>query len=348
MQPSRTMRAFDAMGAAYRRVFAESPAAAVLSRPKPVRWTGFDVEMVVRSVRVEADDVVSVTLAAADGARLPEWHPGAHLDLFLPSGKQRQYSLCGDPADRSAYRIAVRRIADGGGGSREVHELTPGAAVRIRGPRNAFRQIDASSYLFVAGGIGITPILPMVRSASLRGIPWRLVYLGRDRVSMPFVDELVGYRGGEVDVRTDDLFGPPDIATIVPLAEPGAAIYLCGPAPLMAAARVLVRDLNPTASLHTERFAPLPVVDGAPFQIRLQRTGKTIAVAADESALQAIRRELPGIAYSCQQGFCGSCKVRVLDGGVRHRDTLLPERERDNSMLICVSRADGAALTLDL
>ncbi|MGW0895021.1 PDR/VanB family oxidoreductase [Saccharopolyspora sp. NPDC002578] len=347
--PGPVLRAIGGFSAAYRRVFAESGVAPLLSRPNPVRRGGFDLGLVVNEVRAEAADVVSVTLSEPAGARLPSWVAGAHVDVFLPSGKQRQYSLCGDPADRYRYRIAVRRLADGLGGSREVHdELAAGDRITIRGPRNAFRLIEAESYLFVAGGIGITPILPMVRECHRRGAPWRLVYLGRTRDGLPFLDELSRYDSGVVDVRPDDEHGLPDITAILPEAAPGAAVYLCGPTPLMTTARGLMREINPTGSLHTERFSALPVRDGRPFDVHLERTGTTVAVPSDESALAAIRRELPGIAYSCQQGFCGTCKVRVLDGEVEHRDKLLLDGERADSMLICVSRSAGERLTLDL
>ncbi|QFU91218.1 PDR/VanB family oxidoreductase [Amycolatopsis sp. YIM 10] len=340
--PSRTLRLIAAVGSGYRRVFATSRVAPLLSRPNPVRHTGFDLDLAIERVVREADDVVSLTLADPSGADLPSWIPGAHLDLFLPSGRQRQYSLCGDPADRRTYRIAVRRIGEG---SREIHELEQGK-VRVRGPRNAFPLVDADSYLFVAGGIGITPILPMVRSCRRRGAPWRLVYLGRSRESMPFLDELGAL--GDVDIRPDDEFGLPDIITILPLAEPGAAVYLCGPPALGEGARGLLREINPAASLHTERFSPLPVTGGEPFDVRLARSGATVRVGADESALAAIRRELPGVAYSCQQGFCGTCKVRVLGGEVDHRDRTLTEGERDGSMLVCVSRSTSPSLVIDL
>ncbi|WP_243793764.1 PDR/VanB family oxidoreductase [Saccharopolyspora gloriosae] len=348
-RPGPVLRAIGGFSAAYRRVFADSGAAPLLSRPNPVRRSGFDLELVVNEVRREAADVVSVTLSEPAGGRLPSWVPGAHVDVFLPSGKQRQYSLCGDPADRYRYRIAVRRLADGLGGSREIHdELATGDRITIRGPRNAFRLIEAESYLFVAGGIGITPILPMVRECHRRGVPWKIVYLGRSRGALPFLAELARYDSGVVEVRPDDECGLPDIAAILPEAAPGAAVYVCGPAPLMTTAHGLMREINPTGSLHTERFSALPVRGGTPFEVHLERTGTTVSVPSGESALAAIRRELPGVAYSCQQGFCGTCKVRVLDGEVEHRDRLLLDGERAESMLICVSRSAGERLTIDL
>ncbi|OQS14265.1 oxidoreductase [Nocardia donostiensis] len=340
--PPYGLRAIGAVMDAYKLLFVANPAAALLSRPKPVRRSGFERELVVRAIQREAVDVVEVTLAAPDGGELPAWKPGSHLDVFLPSGKQRQYSLCGDPADRFSYRIAVRRIADGGGGSREVHErLRAGDLVRIRGPRNAFTFVDAPSYLFLAGGIGITPILPMVRAAGSRGL---LVYTGRTRDTMPFLDRLPA----DADIRPDDEFGTPDVPALIARAAPGAAVYVCGPPPMLDAAARGMFHLNPTGSLHIERFSARPVVDGREFDITLARSGRTIRVGAQETALTAIRRALPGVVYSCRQGFCGSCKVAVRAGEVDHRDRILPASERGTHMLTCVSRAARDSLVLDL
>ncbi|MGK8523956.1 PDR/VanB family oxidoreductase [Nocardia asteroides] len=325
----------------YRKVFVTGRAAPLLSRPNAVRRTGFDLDTTIAAIEREAADVVSLTLRAAQGGPLPAWRPGAHVDVFLPSGRQRQYSLCGDPTDRFRYRIAVRLIPEGGGGSREIHRsLRVGDRLRIRGPRNAFTFVDAPSYLFLAGGIGITPILPMVKAAGARG---RLVYVGRSRETMPFLADLP-----DAEVRPDDEYGPPDVAALLAAAAPGAAVYVCGPPPMLEAAQRCMFELNPTGSLHTERFSALPVVDGAEFDLTLARTGVTIRVAADETALTAIHRELPDTPYSCRQGFCGTCKVGVVDGAVDHRDRLLTAPERADQMLVCVSRAAGDHLVVDL
>ncbi len=345
-------RGFDV----YERVFAAGRVGRALSRARPVRRAGFARQLRLDAREHVADDVVALTLvdASSPARTLPSWSPGAHLDVFLPSGRLRQYSLCGDPSDRRRYRIAVRRIADGNGGSLEIHdELTVGTTLRIRGPRNAFRLVDAPSYLFVAGGIGITPILPMVRTVAGRGLPWRLVYLGRSAATMPFLDELEACPGGEVLVHRDAEEGFADVAAILGELDalpPVADLYVCGPPPLMDAARQLLRAVDPMAPVFSERFSGLPVVDGQPFTVALARTGATVEVAADESALTAIRRVLPDVRYSCQQGFCRTCKCRVLDGEVDHRDRhVLVDSEREHSMLICVSRAAaGERLVLDL
>lgn len=346
--PPAPLRIFGAVMDVYKQVFV-GPTAPLFSRPNPLQRNGFELDVRIEAVQVEAQDVVSLTLRSADDAQLPTWTPGAHLDVFLPSGKQRQYSLCGDPNDRSRYRIAVRRLPDGGGGSLEVHgALAVGDVIRVRGPRNAFTFVEAPSYFFVAGGIGITPILPMVKAADAVGVPWKMVYLGRSRTTMPFLDELQALTGGELDIRPDDEFGAPDISVLIGRAEAGSAMYVCGPPPVLDAAQRTAFTANPTGSLHTERFSARPVIDGREFDITLARTGATVRVGAEETALAAIRRELPGAAYSCQQGFCGTCKVKVLAGQVDHRDRTLPDTERDAYMLSCVSRAAGDSLVLDL
>lgn len=338
-------RAFDAFFLSlrgYYRVFAESPAAPVLSPPAPVRHTGFDQDLTVLAREQVAEDVVALTLGC--GEDLPAWTPGAHLDVFLPSGAQRQYSLCGEPADRLRYRIAVRRIADGGGGSVEIHDrVAVGDTVRVRGPRQAFHLVPEESYLFVAGGIGITPVIPMVEEAARRGADWRLVYLGRSRETLPFLERLARY-GDRVTVLTDDEHGEPDMARVLACATSVSAVYICGPTPLMDQARSALPQIAPEARFHGERFSAPPVRGGREFTIRLARSGREVTVAADESALTAIRREVPGIAYSCQQGFCGTCKLSVLEGEVEHRDRILLASERADQMLTCVSRGSGTVV----
>jgi ferredoxin-NADP reductase len=323
---------------------------------RPVGHVDRDLRCVVTAVRPEADDVVSLTLAREDGVPLPAWEPGAHLDLVLPSGAMRQYSLTGDPADLSSYRIAVRRIPaerGGGGGSLEAHGLTAGARVIARGPRNAFPFIGAAGYLFVAGGIGITPILPMLRatierqSVGRRDVPWTLVYAGRSRATMPFLDEIAEMTAGleeHVHVWPDDEHGTPDVREILDLAPRGALLYCCGPMPMIDALRAVIPDPQVDA-LHYERFSPPPVHGGSPFMLTLARTGARVRVGAKESALTAVRRVRPSQAYSCQQGFCGTCNVRVLSGEVEHRDHALAPYERDGHMMLCVSR--GRDVTID-
>ncbi len=314
------------------------------------------ITLTVAQRRVEAHDtdVVVLLLTAPDGRALPRWRPGAHLDLELPSGRLRQYSLCGDPAERHAYRIAVRRIPDGDGGSQEVHEaLTVGSSIVVRGPRNAFPFVlpghgsDAARVHFVAGGIGVTPILPMVRMAHRLGVDWSMVYTGRSRNTMAFLDELERL-SPRVRIRTDDAFGLPEAGDLLPGVTADTSVYCCGPVPMTALIAERVREM-PGVELHSERFSPLPVRDGTAFEVELARTGEVIAVPADRTVLQEVLKVRPDSPYSCRQGFCRTCRVRTVSGQVEHRDTVLTDAERAaGDMLICVSRCAGERLVLDL
>jgi ferredoxin-NADP reductase len=321
---------------------------AAFARRPPIRRVERDLKLVVDEVRTEAPDVRSLRLVCADGSELPSWQPGSHLDVLLPSGRCRQYSLCGDPADRSSYRIAVRRLADGGGGSRELHDsISTGSTLTIRGPRNAFPYVDAAGYLFIAGGIGITPILPMVKQAAAGSKPWQLVYTGRSRASMPFLDELTALDQARVRIRPYDEYGFPRTgAELLEHSPAGATVYCCAPPTMIANVR-RDRPASAAAALHYERFTTPPVVGGTPFEIELRRSNRVLTVPADRSALDVIRGTAPNVAYSCQQGFCGTCRTRVISGDVEHRDRVLTDRERTDTMTICVSRGRGGRIVLD-
>lgn len=311
--------------------------------------------VVDRRVVAHDQDVVALTLAAADGSGLPRWHPGAHLDIHLPSGLQRQYSLCGDPDDTDTYRIAVRRIVDGGGGSIEAHDRLPvGAGVTTHGPRNAF-PLTVPGYgsptrrvRFIAGGIGITPILPMLALAQRLGVDWSMMYAGRSVDSLPFIDEVARF-GERVEIRTDDVAGVPSAAELLGDCPDGTTVYACGPAPMLTAIRAMLAG-RADVELHFERFAAPPVVNGREFSVSIASTGQQVVVGADETLLTALRRSDVAAPYSCQQGFCGTCRTRAVAGTVDHRDTLLTDPERAcGMMLVCISRAaDGEHLVLDL
>lgn len=312
------------------------------------------LRVVDRKVVARDENVVALTFAAADGAALPRWHPGAHIDVHLPSGRVRQYSLCGDPAAVDVYRIGVRAIPGGGGGSVEMHGLRTGDTVTTHGPRNAF-PLTVPGYgsptrrvRFVAGGIGITPILPMLAVADRLGVDWSMIYAGRTRDSLPFLDE-VGRFGDRVEVRTDDAGGVPTEDELLGDCPDGTTVYACGPAPMLTCIRAALAGRG-GVELHFERFAAPPVIDGREFTVSVASTGQDVVVAADETLLTALRRANVAASYSCQQGFCGTCRTRVTSGAVEHRDTLLSEPERAGGMmLVCVSRAaDGERLVLDL
>ncbi|HEX6450333.1 MAG TPA: PDR/VanB family oxidoreductase [Trebonia sp.] len=309
--------------------------------------------MVVTERNEESDEVISLRLASPGGGPLRRWYPGAHLQLELPSGTIRHYSLNGDPADRGTYRIAVRRIENGGGGSKEIHDtLTQGTEIRVAGPVNAFPFAGEPAVLLVAGGIGITPILPMARKAAALGLDWKLVYTGRGRATMPFLDE-VSALGSRAAILADDETGRPDPAALIASAPARAVAYVCGPPPLLAGVRVAANDAITAGSLrglHFERFTAPPVEDGHPFEVELKRSGTVLQVPADRSVLDVLRAHNPATPYSCQQGFCGTCKQRVLGGTVDHRDQRLTSDDQEaGDMLVCVSRAPrGERLVLDL
>lgn len=308
--------------------------------------SGYSPRRALRALIVSRSEPArGVLRLVLESPELPAWTPGAHVDVTLPSGLVRQYSLCGDPADSGRYTIAVRLIEDGRGGSREAHaQLVEGAELELRPPRNRFELVPASSYVFVAGGIGITPILPMLRAATRAGADWTLLYGGRSRASMPFLDELAAY-GDRVTVLPQDEAGLPDLSFLAGTGA-GTPVYCCGPDALMSAVTAAAGD---PAAVRLERFTPAaPAGPAKAFTVELRRSGRTVEVGADESTLAAVRRELPDTPYSCEQGFCGTCQHRVLAGEVDHRDELLTDGERGDSMLLCVSRAKSRRLTLDL
>lgn len=316
------------------------------------RWTPDRVVPIARTTKavvtrreMVTPDVVALTLADPDGGLLPAWTPGAHIDLRLPSGRRRQYSLCGPPGRRTDYRIAVRRLADGGGGSVEVHDaLGEGALCEFDGPRNAFHLVtDDREALFVMGGIGVTPVLPMIRSAQQRGIDWRAVYAGRSRDHLPLLDEVLAVAPDRVTVWADDERGRLPTATdLLADAGPQTAVYVCGPTGMLEAVRA-ARDEIAGAPLHYERFGPPPVVDGVPFELELAHSQRVLHVPANRSALDVMLDRDPTTAYSCQQGFCGTCRVGVLAGQVDHRG----RAAEDGGMLVCVSRARSGRIVID-
>ncbi|WP_370962747.1 2Fe-2S iron-sulfur cluster-binding protein [Amycolatopsis sp. cg9] len=297
------------------------------------------MKLLVEHKETVADDVVRLTVRAPDGEPLPPWEPGAHVDLELPGGV-RQYSLCGRPEDTSAYQVAVLREPAGRGGSAYVHdELAPGHRVRVSAPRNHFPLVPAERYLFVAGGIGITPILPMLD----RVTDWQLVYGGRTRSSMAFTDDLARY-GDRVTIRPQDEDGLLGLAALP--VGPGTAVYCCGPAPLLAAVEALGLE-----NLHVERFTPEP--DDAPrtaFEVELAGSGRVLAVPADRSILDVVGEAGVPVLSSCREGTCGTCETGVLGGTPDHRDAVLTAAERAESevMMLCVSRSRSPRLVLDL
>jgi tetrachlorobenzoquinone reductase len=309
----------------------------------------------VVQLRLEATEVISVVLASPTGDRRPAGAPGAHIAITLPSGRVRQYSLCGPREDPYHYTIAVLRVADGRGGSREVHEaLRIGDVVEVGVPQNAFALSPAPRYVFIAGGIGITPISAMIDELrSTPGSPeFTLIYGGRSRAAMAFADRLAGIDGAQL-IPQDEM-GLPDIDGVFAESPAGTHVYCCGPAAMLTAVGE-ISARYPDIELHVERFAAAPQTStGGPgegaFEVELARSGATVVVPPDKSVLEAVLEVAPDTAFSCTGGFCGTCETKVLAGEVDHRDDLLTEAERaaNTSMMICVSRSLGGKITLDL
>lgn len=297
-----------------------------------------------------ADGIHMLEFRDAGGQPLPEFSAGAHIAIQAPNGALRKYSLCNDPAERERYLIAVKREVNGRGGSIDlIDHVKAGDQLMVAPPVNDFRLPQrAQEFLFIAGGIGITPILPMLARAEQFGIDWSMLYVGRSRDSLPFLDELARF-GDRVQIRTDDVDGLPTADDLLGDCRPGTSVYTCGPAPMLGAIRTRLVGAD-DIELHFERFAVPPVTDGHEFKVEVASTGQTVAVAADETLLTALIKAGVHAPYSCQQGFCGTCRVKVLAGAVDHRDGLLTETEREaGQALICVSRAQGdGPLTLDL
>ncbi|MDT0612157.1 PDR/VanB family oxidoreductase [Streptomyces lancefieldiae] len=314
-----------------------------------------EVELDLHLERKEtlADGVVRLTLNHPAGEPLPAWEPGAHIDLVLGPDLVRQYSLCGNPADRSVLQVAVLREAAGRGGSRHVHDaLAEGDTVRVRGPRNHFALVDSPRYLFIAGGIGITPILPMIREAEQRGPDWRLVYGGRTRTTMAFAGQLARAHPGRVELCPQDETGHLDLQSLLGTPQQDTAVYCCGPGPLLDAVEKACADW-PEGALHIERFVPKTREDDGPatgFEVELAQSGLTLPVPADRSILEVVQEAGVEVLSSCQEGTCGSCETAVLAGKPDHRDSLLSEKERAASdvMFLCVSRSHSRRLVLDL
>lgn len=309
-------------------------------------------KVLVSAARWEAAGVIGLTLVDPDGDRLPDWSPGAHVDLHLPSGLVRQYSLCGDPAS-PWYEVAIALDASSRGGSREVHGTQLlGRELEISKPRNNFALDPAEHLLFLAGGIGITPMLPMLRAVEQAGTSWRLVYGGRELSCMPFRDEVAARRGGTVDLLPEDRCGRPDLEELFRDLPAGSRVYCCGPAGMLAAAEVAVRDCQPAIDLRMERFTPVPrpATGKGGFEVELRRQGLVLPVPANRTVLQVVREVLPDVDYSCEEGVCGTCETTVLDGVPEHRDSVLTAAERSSgaTMMICVSRSRSPRLVLDL
>jgi ferredoxin-NADP reductase len=314
----------------------------------------FTTDLVVHRRHAAADGVVALDLVHPHGDDLPTWQPGAHIDLMLEEGLVRQYSLCGDPRDVTTWRVGVLLDPQSRGGSRHVHDkLGEGASVRVRGPRNHFALIDSPRYLFIAGGIGITPIITMIDFAQQSGSDWTLIYLGRKRTTMAFAEALHDAYGDRVRLWPHDENGRFDLAAALTESADQTLVYCCGPESLLCAVEQHCAHW-PEGSLHIERFAAKATESNAEaldtFQVICQRSGVTVEVSEDVSILEALEDADIPIMSSCLEGICGTCEATVLEGTPDHRDSMLTDAERTsgNKLLTCVSRSCSEKLVLDL
>jgi len=318
-----------------------------------------EMKLQVAAVRTEAADILSLQLADPAGGPLPTFTPGAHIALRLGEGLVRQYSLCNGPEDGEAYLIAVKREAESRGGSAAVHRLSHGDLVVVAPPVNVF-QVDWSAphLVLLAGGIGITPLLSMARHALQRGHSFELHYFVRSSEHVAFRD-LLGE--GRLAPHINFHLGVAPAAMgrhlrdLLASRRVGSHLYLCGPTPFMDQARAVAADCSRVASVRWEYFAPSRAAESAadpaaPFTVRLARSGKTLEVPADKTILQVLLENAIVVDSSCMEGVCGLCATRVLEGEPDHRDEVLSDEEkrRCDVMTVCVSRARGRLLVLDL
>lgn len=314
---------------------------------------GMTLTLVVARAETAADGIRLFEFRDPTGADLPAWAPGSHVAIQVPSGAMRNYSLCNDPHERDRYVVAVKRDSGGRGGSVSlVDGIEPGDMVHVMPPRNLFELVtSAPEYIFVAGGIGITPVLSMIRYLRATGDkPFRLYYLTRSAAGTAFLPELAAF-GDWVTVHHDQ--GDPNQAfDLWPVFEtPGRAyIYCCGPRPLMDA----VRDMTghwPETAVHFEDFGSdlvRPRADDAPFMVQLGSGGTQLEVPVGTTILETIRAHGRATPSSCESGTCGTCRTRVLEGEPDHRDMVLDEAGKRTSVMICVSRSKSPLLVLDL
>ncbi len=312
--------------------------------------------VMVESVASAAHGIMKLRLASTDGKPLPRWTPGSHIDVDCgETGLSRQYSLCGDPAETNTFEIAVLKESEGRGGSAWIHEnMTPGMRLRIRGPRNHFRLDEGvQKAIFIAGGIGITPISAMARRARALGIEYELHYSGRARAGMAMLDELAALHGARLHVHASDEGSRNDFDALLAMPDASTQIYACGPQRMLDALTTACSGWTADA-LRVEHFhSKLGTLDPAKehaFDVELKDSGIVITVPADQTLLAALRGANIDVQSDCEEGLCGSCEVRVLSGEVDHRDVVLTSAERlaNTKILTCCSRAVGQRIVLEL
>jgi len=315
------------------------------------------IEVIVNSVTPLAEGIVGLELQRDSGESLPGFEPGAHIDVCLPGGLVRQYSLCNDAADPTRYYLGIGKSVISRGGSSYIHDsLRAGDRLTIGEPRSLFSlSREASHHSFIAGGIGITPILSMIRSCIRNGLPWKLTYCVRSRARAAYLDEIASLEG-EVHLHVDEEASEAtDIGAVLKRVQPGEHVYCCGPGGLMDAVEAHVREIGlEPGRVHFERFeAPADkkfAEDVASFTVVLARAGKRCVVERDESILECLERHGITPPFSCREGLCRSCEVPLISGEAEHRDYVLSadEQREGRSLMICVSRARTPEIVIDL
>jgi vanillate O-demethylase ferredoxin subunit len=312
----------------------------------------------VRATTYEAQNILGFELVPLDPATaLPGFTAGAHIELHLPSGLRRSYSLLNDPNETHRYCIGVNRDAHSRGGSRYMHEqLRTGAVLTIGAPRNLFAMDESSPFnVFIAGGIGITPMLGMIARSQAMGTPWRLHYAARTRQHAGFLDVLSRYQGqpgAEVQLNFDQEPGGRmlDLNAVIAAIPAGAHVYACGPTPMLDAYEKASASLPPER-VHREYFAAkeTAATDGC-YTVTLARSQRTLQIQPGQTLLDGLIAIGAEPTFSCQQGICGTCEVKVLEGRPDHRDMVLSDAEKaaNDRMMVCCSGAQSARLVLDL
>ena len=301
-----------------------------------------------------AEDIVVLDLVPVDGAALPPFEPGAHVDVEVAPDILRQYSLCGDPSRLDRYRLGILLDPASRGGSTAIHDrFQVGARIRIGHPRNNFPLAqNAASTVLLGGGIGITPLLAMAHHLHATGLPFALHYCARSRAKAAFLDELAAAPyAASVQVHFDDGDRRFDPARDLPPAAAGAHLYVCGPGGFMDWVIAAAAKLGyPGDQVHTEYFTAQTDTSGAAFEVMLSRSGQTVQVAAGQSIVAALKAVGVTVEVSCEQGVCGTCLCDVLEGVPDHRDSYLTDDEKagNDQMTLCCSRAKTPRLVLDL
>lgn len=324
------------------------------------------MQVIVAGLTHEAQDVIGLELRDINGGELPAFTSGSHIDVFLPNGICRQYSLANNPAERHRYVIGVGLAAQSRGGSSYVHQqLKVGDQIEISAPRSLFGldnlgSLDdgAPEHCFIAGGIGITPIMSMIRHCEATGQPWRLLYCVRSRSRAAFAWTLAGF-GGRTQLFVDEeaAGGRPELQQWLAAAPAGSHVYCCGPEGLMNAVEAAAQAQGMAKNaVHFERFAPPEAAaaqnaaNKGEFTVVLHRSGQRVTVGAEQSLLEALECAGQSLPFSCREGMCRSCEIPLVSGEADHRDYVLSDEERASHQCIlpCVSRAHSKELVLDL